>query len=286
MPPMRLPAGVRGVLLDIEGTTTAIAFVHEVLFPYAAARLEATCAGRAGEPEVAAAIARLREEYTAEAAGDAAGRGAADGVRAGAGAGVGQAAVGDGAGLPPFGDGAPYARWLMARDRKSTGLKALQGLIWESGYAGGELRGHVYPDVPPALAAWHAAGLRLRVFSSGSRRAQELLFAHSDFGDLTPFFDGFHDTTTGPKHERSSYRAIGEAFELAPETLLFLSDTAAELDAAAAAGYRTGMLERPGNQPQPRGAHPAFATFAELAPACPRPAAPAPVPPPAPPVPR
>jgi enolase-phosphatase E1 len=238
---MPLPVGIGGLLLDVEGTTTAIAFVYDVLFPYAAARLEATCARRAAEPEVARAISRLRQEHAAEAA----------------------------AGRPAFGDGAPYARWLMARDRKSTGLKALQGLIWEEGYAGGELRGHVFADVPPALAAWRAAGVRLRVFSSGSRRAQQLLFAHSDFGDLTAFFDGFHDTTTGPKLERSSYVAIGEAFALPPETLLFLSDTVAELDAAAAAGYRTGLLERPGNRPQPRGAHPAFATFAELAPVAP-----------------
>jgi enolase-phosphatase E1 len=238
---MPLPAGIGGLLLDVEGTTTAIAFVYDVLFPYAAARLEATCARRAAEPEVARAISRLREEYAAEAA----------------------------AGRPAFGDGAPYARWLMARDRKSTGLKALQGLIWEEGYAGGELRGHVFADVPPALAAWRAAGVRLRVFSSGSRRAQQLLFAHSDFGDLTAFFDGFHDTTTGPKLEGSSYVAIGEAFALPPETLLFLSDIVAELDAAAAAGYRTGLLKRPGNRPQPRGAHPAFATFAELAPVAP-----------------
>jgi enolase-phosphatase E1 len=269
---MPLPAGIGGLLLDVEGTTTAIAFVYDVLFPYAAARLEATCARRAAEPEVARAISRLRQEHAAEAAAGRPASGAA-GVDGGAGAGgpggSGGAAGGAGAGLPAFGDGAPYVRWLMARDRKSTGLKALQGLIWEEGYAGGDLRGHVFADVPPALAAWRAAGVRLRVFSSGSRQAQQLLFAHSDFGDLTAFFDGFHDTTAGPKLERSSYVAIGEAFALPPAALLFLSDIVAELDAAAAAGYRTGLLERPGNRPQPRGAHPAFASFAELAPVAP-----------------
>ena len=255
---MALPAGARGVLMDIEGTTTAIAFVYEVLFPYAAARLAETCARRAAEPEVAWAIARLREEHAAESAG---GAGGADDA--------GEAA---GAGLPPFGDGAAYAGWLMARDRKSTGLKALQGLIWETGYRAGELRGHVFADVPPALAAWHAAGVRLRIFSSGSRRAQQLLFAHSDHGDLTPLLDGYHDTTTGPKLERSSYLAIAEAFALPPGDLLYLSDVAGELDAAAAAGYRTTLLERPGNRPQRRGAHPVCNSFAELAPARPRPA--------------
>jgi enolase-phosphatase E1 len=240
---MPLPAGTRGVLIDIEGTTTAIAFVYEVLFPYAAARLEATCAS-AGEPDgarVAAAIALLRAEHAAEP---------------------------HHADLPPFGNGASYARFLMARDRKSTGLKALQGLIWEAGYASGELRGHVFADVPPALAAWRAARVRLRVFSSGSRHAQQLLFAHSQQGDLTPFFEGFHDTTTGAKLEASSYAAIGRSFALPASDLLFLSDTTGELDAAAAAGYRTGRLVRPGNRPQPAGGqpHPTYTSFAELAP--------------------
>ena len=102
----------------------------------------------------------------------------------------------------------------MERDRKSTGLKLLQGLIWDEGYARGEIRGHVYPDVPPALAAWRAAGRRLRVFSSGSVHAQKLLFGHTDYGDLTPFFEGFHDTRTGPKQDPAAYTAIAAAFAL------------------------------------------------------------------------
>jgi enolase-phosphatase E1 len=235
---MALTAGVRGVLVDIEGTTTAISFVYETLFPYAAARLAAACAERAAEPRVAAAISLLRAEYAAEPPGSA---------------------------LPPFGDGAPYARHLMDADRKSTGLKELQGLIWEEGYASGELRGHVFADVPPALDAWRAAAVRLRIFSSGSRQAQRLLFAHTDYGDLTPYFEGFHDTTTGPKLAPPAYRAIAAAFGLPAAELLFLSDAAGELDAAAAAGYRCAMLVRPGNRPQPPGAHPILHSFAELA---------------------
>jgi enolase-phosphatase E1 len=229
---------ILGVLTDIEGTTTSISFVYEVLFPYAEARLDATCARRAGEPAVAAALLRLRSEHAAEPPA---------------------------AHPPPFGDGAAYARWLMAGDRKSTGLKALQGLIWEEGYAGGELRAHLFPDVAPALTAWQAAGVHLRVFSSGSRQAQQLLFAHTEAGDLTPLFEGFHDTTTGPKLERSSYRTIAVAFGLPAAALLFLSDTAGELDAAAAAGYRTALLERPGNRAQPAGAHPRCTSFTEVA---------------------
>lgn len=225
------------VLTDIEGTTTSIAFVYDILFPYAAARLEPTCAQADPGPDLREALARLREEHDREDAADP---------------------------PPPFGDGAPYARWLMERDRKSTGLKLLQGLIWDEGYARGEIRGHVYADVPPALAAWRAAGRRLRVFSSGSVRAQKLLFGHSDHGDLTPLFEGYHDTTTGPKQEPAAYTAIATAFALPPGDILFLSDVTAELDAAARAGFRTGLLVRPGNRPAQAGAHRAYASFAEI----------------------
>jgi enolase-phosphatase E1 len=255
---MALPAGVRGVLVDIEGTTTAISFVYETLFPYAAARLEATCAGRAAEPRVAAAIALLRAEHAAEPLPSA-------GAGGGAGAGRSGGAAGGHADRQPFGDGAAYARRLMDADSKSTALKELQGLIWEEGYAAGELRGHVFPDVPPALAAWRAAGVRLRVFSSGSRRAQRLLFAHTEHGDLTAHFEGCHDTTTGTKLAAPAYRDIAAAFALPAAELLYLSDVAGELDAAAAAGYRTGLLLRPGNRPQTAGAHPTHHSFAELA---------------------
>lgn len=237
---------LRGVLLDVEGTTTALSFVLDVLFPYAAARLDDACARAArpgsdpADPELAAALARLRQEHDEEIARDPA--------------------------VPAFGDGAPYARFLMAQDRKSTGLKALQGLIWEEGYASGELRGHVFPDVPPALAAWRDAGVALRVFSSGSVRAQKLLFGHTEHGDLTPLFAGFHDTTAGPKLEAASYRKIAEAYGEDPAALLFLSDVVGELDAAAEAGYRTGLLDRPGNRPQPPSAHPTYRSFEEIGP--------------------
>ena len=235
------PAGIRGVLLDVEGTTTALSFVLDVLFPYAAARLGDACARAAlpgADPELLAALGRLRQEHEEETARDPA--------------------------VPEFGDGSPYARYLMAQDRKSTGLKALQGLIWEEGYASGELRGHVFPDVPPALAAWRDEGIALRVFSSGSVRAQKLLFGHTGHGDLAPFFAGFHDTTTGPKLEPASYAKIAEAFGEDPAALLFLSDVVGELAAAARAGYQTGRLDRPGNRPQPERAHPVYRSFQEI----------------------
>lgn len=235
---MPLPPGVQAVLTDIEGTTTSISFVYDVLFPYAEARLEEYCSNPEPGPELAGAVERLRSEYQDE--------------------------VRKGAPLPDFGNGAPYARHLMSQDRKSTGLKALQGLIWDEGYRSGALRSHVFPDVPGALAAWRDAGTRLRVFSSGSVRAQQLLFGHTEHGDLSGLFEGFHDTTTGPKQEAASYQAIAEAFALRPEVILFLSDVRGELDAAAAAGMRTGLLVRPGNRPADPGPHTVHTSFEDL----------------------
>ena len=226
---------MQAVLTDIEGTTTPLSFVHDVLFPYARRRLDAACAS--GEPQFADALRMLQEEYAAEAADPS---------------------------LPPFGDGAPYAHWLMDRDRKSTGLKMLQGILWEAGYLSGELCGQVYPDVADALRVWQERGIRVRVFSSGSILAQELLFGHSDQGDLLPYFEGFHDTTTGPKQVPASYAAIAAAFTLPPAEILFLSDVTAELDAAQKAGMQTGLFLRPGNRPAEPNGHAVYRSFAEL----------------------
>ncbi len=234
---MPLPDGVRCVLTDIEGTTTPISFVYEVLFPFAESRLEAWFEGaREGTP-TADAVAQLSREYRKDA-----GR----------------------VGLPAFGNGAPYARYLMAQDRKSTALKTIQGIIWREGYESGELRGEVFADVPEALSTWRQSGIRLRVFSSGSVLAQELLFGNTEYGDLTSYFEGFHDTTTGPKKEAASYARIAAAAKLRPPQILFLSDVPAELDAAADAGMATGLLQRHGNAPAALKRHPAYSSFSEL----------------------
>ncbi len=237
---MPLPAGVCAVLTDIEGTTTPVSFVYEVLFPYAEARLDRVCAGAEPGSAEAEAIDQLRQEYLEETLG--------------------------GEELPPFGDGAPYARFLMSQDVKSTGLKLLQGMIWRRGYEEGELSGQVFPDVPEALAAWRRAGVRLRVFSSGSVLAQKLLFGRTEHGDLTGYFEGFHDTTTGKKQEPASYAALARAFDLPAGEILFLSDVVGELEAAAQAGMATGLLVRPGNAPVPPHSHPIYRSFRELAP--------------------
>ncbi len=231
---MPLPPGARAVLTDIEGTTTPLSFVLDILFPYARRRLDAACAS--GEARFAEALSRLRQEHEQEIES-----------------------------VPDFGNGTPYAHWLMDRDRKSTGLKMLQGILWEDGYRAGELRGQVWPDVAEALKRWKENGIRTRIFSSGSVLAQKLLFGHSDQGDLLPYFEGFHDTTTGPKNSPAAYAAIADSFGLPPGDILFLSDVTAELDAARDSGMQTGLLVRPGNKPAEAKGHAEYRNFSELA---------------------
>ena len=153
-------------------------------------------------------------------------------------------------------------RWTVA-DRKHTGLKALQGLIWAEGYADGSLVSHLYPDVAPRLRAWKALGLRLAVYSSGSAQAQRLFFAHTPAGDLTPLFEAYFDTTIGHKREPEAYHRIAGSLALPPGALLFLSDVAEELDAAKAAGWNTLQLVRPGTEATDR--HPTAPDFEGVA---------------------
>ena len=200
--------GPRAVLLDIEGTVTPIAFVHRVLFPYARGALPALIRERAREPAVAAALAMIREQAP---------------------------------------DADPLAQCLawMDDDAKVTPLKALQGIAWQDGFEGGALRSELYADVAPALRAWHAAGVRLAVYSSGSEAAQRLIFGHPPEGDLTGLFTAFLDTRIGAKRESASYREAARQLDLPAGSVLFLSDSAAELDAAAVAGLPTCQLVRP-----------------------------------------
>ncbi len=195
------------MLVDIEGTTSSIAFVHEVLFPYARRALSDFVREHAGEPAVQAEI----EAAAAEADLDASDLNTIS---------------------------TTLVAWIDA-DRKATPLKALQGMIWEDGYRSGAFRAHLYPDTLPALTAWHAAGLPLYIYSSGSIHAQKLFFEHSEAGDLRHLFSGYFDTTSGGKREARSYQNIARALELPPERILFLSDVPEELDAARAAGIQT-----------------------------------------------
>ena len=216
--------GVRAILLDIEGTTTPAKFVSDVLFPYARARAGDFLARHGEEPAVREDLARLREEHAADEHA--------------------------GSSPPPWLDtldsAIGYVQFLMDRDRKSTGLKSLQGRIWEEGYRSGALQGEVFPDVPTAFERWRRQGRGIAIFSSGSVLAQKLLFASTPAGDLTPCIRAYFDTTAGPKQKAQSYHRIARALDFESREVLFLSDVVAELDAARQAGMGTALCVRSG----------------------------------------
>jgi enolase-phosphatase E1 len=224
------------VLTDIEGTTSSLSFVKEVLFPYSRRHMREFLRAHGADLGVAPLLDEIR-------------------AREGAGA------------LDVDGVAAALDRWIL-EDRKVTPLKTLQGMIWQAGYARGELQGHVYDDAVEALQAWHARGLTLYVYSSGSVEAQRLIFGHTRFGDLTGFFAGFFDTTTGAKLDAASYRTIAAKIGLSPGDVLFLSDNVAELDAARLAGMQTMWLDRDENVHDQAGSseHPRAETFREIQP--------------------
>lgn len=203
---------IRAIVTDIEGTTSDIRFVHDVLFPYARKRLAAFVTAQQYAEPVTSILDNLRDEI-----------------------------------------GHPHASVselidalfaFMDEDRKSTALKALQGIIWHDGYVNGDFTGHLYPDVLPALEKWKAQGIDLYVYSSGSVAAQKLLFGYSDEGDITHLFSGYFDTHIGAKREVQSYQNIAAQTGIAPSQILFLSDIHQELDAAEQAGFRTLQLIR------------------------------------------
>ncbi|HBK56638.1 MAG TPA: acireductone synthase [Xanthomonadales bacterium] len=207
------------ILTDIEGTTSRIAFVKEVLFPYARRALPAFVRKHGGEPSV--------RRWLDAAALDIGG-------------------VVDDECIVEI-----LQQWIDS-DRKHTALKALQGMIWKTGYERGEYRAHIYPDAAESLRRWHADGQRLYVYSSGSVPAQRLFFAHTEAGDLTPLFSGYFDTEIGPKRASDSYRRIAAEIGCAPADLRFLSDVVEELDAAREAGLDTVLIDRREDYPTPR----------------------------------
>jgi enolase-phosphatase E1 len=225
---------VKVVLLDIEGTTTPISFVHDVLFPYARAGMTGFLRAHVTGLEIQRAARLLHNEH-----GDLVARGESPpGWHAGTNDSLLQSI-------------ANFGNWLMDRDVKSPGLKLLQGLIWEEGYRDGTIRGEVFPDVPAALQRWRDAGMVAAIYSSGSVLAQRLLFGHTAYGDLTPFISAWFDTAVGGKRDAGSYARIVAELELnaQPNTVLFVSDVVPELDAAIAAGLQAALCVRPGNAP-------------------------------------
>ncbi|MEW6168302.1 MAG: acireductone synthase [Pseudomonadota bacterium] len=222
---------IRAIVVDIEGTTSSIDFVHRTLFPYARARMRAFLRANAGDDRVQQLLADIEQVENQTLSLD---------------------------------DAADVLERWIDEDRKYTPLKVLQGMIWKEGYAAGELKGQVYADTPEYLRRWHAAGKKLYVYSSGSVEAQQLIFRHTDFGDLTPLFTGYFDTRIGGKREARSYARILKEIGLPGAEVLFLSDVGEELDAARAAGLQTCQLLRD-EKAVPAPAHPQAKTFAEVA---------------------
>lgn len=221
---------IRAVLTDIEGTTSSLSFVKDVLFPYARQRLGAFVRSHCDDPEVRALLEEVRRIV--------------------------------GRPLDLEGIIAQLEVW-SDRDEKVPPLKTLQGMIWKAGYENGDFQGHIYEDAAARLREWKARGIDLYVFSSGSVPAQRLLFGHTPYGDLTPLFSGFFDTRTGPKREADSYRRIAEAIGLVPGEILFLSDVVEELDAAREAGMETVWLVR-GGTPDPAARHRQVRDFSSI----------------------
>jgi enolase-phosphatase E1 len=213
---------MKAILLDIEGTTTPIDFVHKTLFPYAKEKIADYV--RENFSDIQAEIAGLKLEH------------ARDDVYENDFDETSPESVAD------------YLSFLIDVDRKSTPLKSLQGKIWQKGYENNELKGEVFADVPDAFKRWQTEEKKIAVYSSGSVLAQKLIFANSTAGDLTGFISEYFDTTTGAKRDPKSYQKIAEALRLPPADILFVSDVIEELDAARTAGFVTALSLREGNE--------------------------------------
>ncbi|MFN3191640.1 MAG: acireductone synthase [Aureliella sp.] len=219
---------VTKILLDIEGTTSSISFVHDEMFPFVLKRLKAFLEDRIQDPVVIHACDLIAidagyaslEEWTTKEDGEA-----TDLVE-------------------------ENVRALMANDAKATGLKALQGVIWKDGFDSGELKAHSFPEVIPCIRKWKESGIDVRIYSSGSIAAQKLFFGHlEEHGDCLDLFTGHYDTTIGGKKETASYKAIVQDWGGQPNEILFVSDIVEELSAAEEAGLQVRLSMRPGNHP-------------------------------------
>lgn len=230
---------VQVILLDIEGTTTPVDFVTKTLFPYASRKLETFLRENAAKEEIRALVKEFRAQRDADERN-----------------GLKPPSWRDDSEEDGLRSSAAYGQWLIARDSKCTPLKALQGKIWQQGYACGELKGEVYPDVPAAFERWKRQGKKICIYSSGSILAQQLLFESVGTGDLTPYIFAFFDTRVGAKADAESYRKIAALVSCEPRQMLFLSDAVKEIEAARGAGMQALLCER--------GAQPSTQTGGEL----------------------
>lgn len=214
-------SAIQHVLLDIEGTTCPVSFVSQTLFPYASAQLAPFLAAHGSLAAVADLVQQVLEAWAEDPSEEAV-----------------MLRRATPQGTDPAQAVLPYLLWLIREDRKLPALKDMQGLVWEEGYRSGALVGPLYADVPAALQRWQQSGLTLSVYSSGSVRAQQLLYAHSNAGDLRSLFRHWFDTRIGSKHESSSYLRICQTLQTLPDQVLFISDSQAELQAASEAGLK------------------------------------------------
>ena len=249
---------IRSILLDIEGTTCPVRFVASVLFPYARERLASYLETNQGDPEVQALLAATQAAFAADPNPEV------QALRQGApiqGHSAGQGQLQRGQTNSPL---VAYLQWLIDHDIKFPALKELQGRIWASGYASGDLVAPLFDDVAPTLQRWHQDGYQLAVYSSGSVAAQQLLYRHSQNGNLEGIFSHWFDTRIGPKQAADSYGAIAAALQLEPAEILFVSDALAELEAAHGIGMAVAFSDRQGNPGRDPGPFNAIQSLAEI----------------------
>ncbi len=243
------PSQIRVILLDIEGTTTPVDFVYKTLFPYASRKLESFLQQHAQDPEIQSLIRDLHAQHDAD--------------------------LHEGLEPPRWRDDSKearlrssvsYGQWLVSRDSKCTPLKALQGNIWQQGYASGELRGEVFPDVPVAFERWRRQGKMICIYSSGSVLAQQLLFRTTESADLTRYISTFFDTSVGAKTDGESYKKITASCSYAANQFLFISDAVKEIKAATSAGMHALLCERDAGSDSSRRQSDAIHSFDDLMP--------------------
>lgn len=213
----------KAVLLDIEGTTTPIDFVYRKLFPYAKEHLNEFLDAHSEDPEVRKCLNELQQIYSRTYGADSVKDGRIDSTEL-----------------------RNFIISLIDSDSKATALKDLEAMIWNSGYATGELKGEVYPDVPSAIRRWHDSGIVVCIYSSGSVPAQKAIFSTTSYGDLTRYIFSYFDTNIGPKSRPESYERISGLIGVEPARIAFVSDSLNELQAAEISGYMTFLSVRPG----------------------------------------
>lgn len=234
-----IQANATHLLLDIEGTTSSIRFVTETMFPFVRQQIDDFIDAKRNDASALLVFDQVREEarrlgFTSDPQAE------------------------------PAVELRSSVLYLMDRDAKVTGLKKLQGMIWEAGFLSGTLVAHVYPEVPDMLRRWKASGKDLRIYSSGSIAAQQLFFGHTIAGNLLPLFSAHYDTTIGGKKEVESYRRIIDDIQQPPHNVLFISDSVEELDAAAAAGLQVLLSRRDENPTPPPHRFPEIRSFEEI----------------------